>query len=143
MRLPDMPLHDPFVVADEETRTYYLYTSNDPSVSGVEGTGTMVYRSHDLRGWTRPVPVFLTADQDNIWATEGGWAPEVHKWAGRYYLFTTLHDENRPLPVPAPNQWGTPSSSATICAARSPPCLTPCWARSPSSTPNAPPHPRS
>jgi len=108
MRLPDMPLHDPFVVADEETRTYHLYTSNDPSVSGVEGTGTMVYRSHDLRDWTPPVPVFLTADQKNLWATDGGWAPEVHKWAGRYYLFTTLHDENRPLPVPPPNRWGTP-----------------------------------
>jgi beta-xylosidase len=108
MRLPDMPLHDPFVVADDKTRTYHLHTSNDPSVSSVDGTGTMVHRSHDLRDWTRPVVVFLTAEQQGIRATEGGWAPEVHEWDGRYYLFTTLHDENKPLPLPPAGRWGTP-----------------------------------
>ncbi|WP_329348432.1 glycoside hydrolase family 43 protein [Streptomyces sp. NBC_01261] len=108
MRLPDMPLHDPFVVADDTTRSYHLYTSNDPSVSGVEGVGTMVYRSDDLRDWTRPVVVFLAAEQDNLWAGDGGWAPEVHAWDGRYYLFTTLHDEKSPLPVPPTGRWGTP-----------------------------------
>ncbi|MFI6851177.1 glycoside hydrolase family 43 protein [Streptomyces sp. NPDC050416] len=113
MRLPDMPLHDPFVVADEPTHTYHLYTSNDPSVSGVDGTGTMVYRSRDLRDWTRPAVVFLTAGQEGIWATDGAWAPEVHAWDGRYYLFTTLHDENRPLPVPPSNQWGVPFATPT------------------------------
>ncbi|MGW0653085.1 glycoside hydrolase family 43 protein [Streptomyces umbrinus] len=108
MRLPDMPLHDPFVVADPRTRAYHLYTSNDPSVSGVDGTGTMVYRSEDLRDWTRPVVVFLAAKQQELWATDGGWAPEVHEWGGRYYLFTTLHNQDRPIPVPPPNQWGVP-----------------------------------
>ncbi|MFE0252794.1 glycoside hydrolase family 43 protein [Streptomyces sp. NPDC059010] len=108
MRLPDMPLHDPFVVADERTRTYHLYTSNDPSVSGVEGTGTMVYRSQDLRDWTPPVVVFRTGGQEGLWATDGGWAPEVHVWGGKYFLFTTLHDQDKPLPVPPPGPWGTP-----------------------------------
>ncbi|MFL5994375.1 MAG: family 43 glycosylhydrolase, partial [Streptomyces sp.] len=102
-----MPLHDPFVVADTETRTYYLYTSNESSVSGVEGVGTMVYRSRDLRDWARPVVVFRTDEQAGIWARDGGWAPEVHAWGGRYYLFTTLHDESRVLPVPPAGRWGT------------------------------------
>ncbi|CAM5743553.1 hypothetical protein SALBM311S_11553 [Streptomyces alboniger] len=108
MRLPDMPLHDPFIVADKKTRTYYLYTSNYPSVSGVDGTGTMVYRTTTLRDWMRPVVVFLAAEQEGIWATDGGWAPEVHQWGGRYYLFTTLHNQDKVLPVPPPGQWGTP-----------------------------------
>lgn len=108
LRLPDMPLHDPFVVADTGTRTYHLYTSNDPTVSGVSGTGTMVYRSRDLREWTRPDVVFRTADQEGLWASDGGWAPEVHAWNGRYYLFTTLHNEDRPLAVPPAGPWGTP-----------------------------------
>lgn len=103
-----MPLHDPFVVADDSTRTYHLYTSNEPSVSGVDGTGTMVYRSRDLRDWTRPVVVFLASEQRELWASDGGWVPEVHERDGRYYLFTTLHNEDRPLPVPPANQWGTP-----------------------------------
>lgn len=71
MRLPDMPLHDPFVVADDATHSYHLYTSDVPSVSGVGGTGTMVYRSRDLRDWTPPVVVFLTAGQEGIRATDG------------------------------------------------------------------------
>ncbi|MGW1025206.1 glycoside hydrolase family 43 protein [Streptomyces sp. NPDC002577] len=108
MRLPDMPLHDPFIVADDKTRTYCLYTSNDPSVSGVDGIGTMVYLSHNLRDWTRPVVVFLAVEQQGIWATDGGWAPEVHEWGGKYYLFTTLHNQGKPLPVPPADQWGTP-----------------------------------
>ncbi|MFI6657605.1 glycoside hydrolase family 43 protein [Streptomyces sp. NPDC050523] len=108
MRLPDMPLHDPFVVADAGSRTYHLFTSNDPSVSGVEGTGTMVYRSRDLRDWLHPVVVFRAADQPELWASDGGWAPEVHQLAGRYYLFTTLHNEDRPLPVPPSSRYGTP-----------------------------------
>lgn len=32
----------------------------------------------------------------------------MHAWGGRYYLFTTLHDQDKPLPVPPPGQWGTP-----------------------------------
>ncbi|MFG2793976.1 glycoside hydrolase family 43 protein [Streptomyces sp. NPDC048419] len=103
-----MPLHDPFVVADAGTRTYHLYTSNDPSVSGVEATGTMVYRSQDLRDWLPPVVVFRTDGRPQLWASDGGWAPEVHQLGGRYYLFTTLHNEDRPLPVPAADRYGTP-----------------------------------
>jgi hypothetical protein len=44
-----------------------------------------------------------------MWATDGGWAPEVHEYRGRYYLFTTLHNEAKPLPIPAPNQYGIPA----------------------------------
>ncbi|MFI7498220.1 glycoside hydrolase family 43 protein [Streptomyces sp. NPDC049687] len=108
MRLPDMPLHDPFIVPDAKSGMYHLYTSNDASVSGVDGAGTMVYRSRDLRDWTRPTVVFLTAGQKGLWAKDGAWAPEVHEWAGRYHLFTTLHDESKPLPVAPPGPWGTP-----------------------------------
>ncbi|MGJ5893569.1 glycoside hydrolase [Streptomyces sp. V2] len=92
-----MPLHDPYVVADATSRTYHLYTSNEPSVSGVAGAGTMVYRSADLRDWAPPVVVYRAADQEGGWATDGAWAPEVHERGGRYYLFTTLHNEERRL----------------------------------------------
>jgi beta-xylosidase len=107
LRMPDMPLHDPFIVADRRTHTYYLYTSNVASMTGVEGTGTMVYRSRNLRDWLRPEVVFTT--RAGMWATNGGWAPEVHEYRGRYYLFTTLHNRSRPLPVPPANQYGIPA----------------------------------
>ncbi|HEX3813673.1 MAG TPA: family 43 glycosylhydrolase [Mycobacteriales bacterium] len=76
-------------------------------MTGVHGTGTMVYRSQNLREWRKPEVVFLTSA--GMWATDGGWAPEVHEYRGRYYLFTTLHNEAKPLPIPAPNQYGIPA----------------------------------
>ncbi len=100
LTLPEMPLHDPWILANEADKTYYLYTSNVAKLTGVEGRGTMVYRSRDLRHWERPVMVFRTSEMR--WAQDGGWAPEVHRWRGRYYLFTTVHDEAKAL-VPGKN----------------------------------------
>lgn len=75
-------------------------------MTGVHATGTMVYRSRNLLDWAEPVLVFRT--QQGMWATDGGWAPEVHRYRGRYYLFTTLHNEDRKLEIPAPNAYGIP-----------------------------------
>lgn len=97
-RLPNMPLHDPFIVADEETQTYYLYTSNIGRLSGTPGVGTMAYTSKDLLDWDPPKAVFIVPD--DAFAKQGGWAPEVHKFKGRYYLFTTIHDNSQVLSTP-------------------------------------------
>lgn len=98
MRLPNMPLHDPFILADEETKTYYLYTSNNGRMTGTRGVGTMAYTSKDLLNWEAPKAVFIVPD--DAFASQGGWAPEVHEYKGRYYLFTTIHDESQVLSEP-------------------------------------------
>ena len=95
MTLPDMPLHDPFILAYAPTKTYYLYTSNVPPLTGVKRTGTMAYTSTDLKHWTRPKVVFTVPDA--FWAEDGGWAPEVHAYRGKFYLLTTLHNEKKVL----------------------------------------------
>ncbi|HEY0945142.1 MAG TPA: glycoside hydrolase family 43 protein [Opitutaceae bacterium] len=104
LHLPEMPLHDPWILAHRASRTYYLYTSNVPRMSNVKGVGTMVYKSTDLRNWEPPKVVFLVPP--TAFAQHGGWAPEVHEYQGRYYLFTTLHNEEktfaRPPEVPFP-----------------------------------------
>ncbi|WP_263372786.1 glycoside hydrolase family 43 protein [Granulicella aggregans] len=96
LTLPNMPLHDPWMLANEADKTYYLYTSNVPKLSGVSVAGTMVYRSVDLKHWEPPVLVFRTSEMR--WAQSGAWAPEVHRWKGKYYLFTTVFDDSKPLP---------------------------------------------
>lgn len=103
LRMPDMPLHDPFIVADTDTGLYHLYTSNL-----VGGVGTMVYRSENLREWAEPVPVFLVDEQDRPWARDGAWAPEVHRWNDRWYLFTTLHNEQDRIDTGPPDDYGMP-----------------------------------
>lgn len=88
--LPEVRLHDPFIVAHQPTRTYYLYTSG--------GRGVFAYKSKDLARWDGPTVVF-TVPEDS-WASpqQGPWAPEVHEYKGKFYLFTTLHNPNKPLP---------------------------------------------
>lgn len=100
LRLPDMPLHDPFILAHRPTRTYYLYTSNIPRLSGTPGVGTMAYTSQDLLHWEKPKAVFTVPP--TAFARKGGWAPEVHEYQGRFHLFTTVHDETKVLRADAP-----------------------------------------
>jgi beta-xylosidase len=103
LTMPGMPLHDPYVVADKASGTYYLYTSNEPAVSGDCGTGIMAYTSRDLKTWTKPKVVFRLPAGG--WAAGGAWAPEVHAWRGKYYLFTTLHNEAAALDKPSTSGW--------------------------------------
>lgn len=120
MRLPEMPLHDPWIVANAADRTYYLYTTNVPSLTGVADAGTMAYTSTDLKEWRRPQAVF-TVPKDG-WADLHArpWAPEVHVYRGRYYLFTTLHNAAKTI-TPRPDAWiGTSMRSTVIAVADGP-----------------------
>ena len=100
LHLPNMPLHDPFILADGPTHTYFLYTSNQRAMTGDTRAGIMAYSSKDLLNWSRPTVVF--AVPEGIWAesTRTPWAPEVHAYRGKYYLFTTLHNQTKVLAQP-------------------------------------------
>ncbi|GAA2753632.1 glycoside hydrolase family 43 protein [Amnibacterium kyonggiense] len=101
LRLTDFTVRDPYVVVDAASKEYLLYATNDPARTGVAGAGTMVYRSRDLKSWSAPAVVFRPTS--DLWARSGAWAPEVHRWRGRWYLFVTLHDKAKPLPQHQPN----------------------------------------
>ena len=97
LRLPDIQLHDPWIVADQSTRTYFLYSAASRRITGEGRTGTLYYTSKDLATWEGPYIAFV-APKDS-WADPGvnAWAPEVHSYKGRYYLFTTLHNPSKKL----------------------------------------------
>ena len=99
LRPPEFFIHDPWILAEQSTQTYYLYTSAPARQTGLNRSGTFVYKSKDLATWEGPFVVF--ACPDDSWAVpqEGAWAPEVHAYKGRYYLFTTLHNPKKPLPT--------------------------------------------
>jgi beta-xylosidase len=100
LTLPGMDLHDPFIVTDTASQTYWLFTKNHGDFTGHAALGVMAYRSRDLKHWSKPELVFqLPAD---TWANEGCWAPEVHHWRGKWYLFVTVHNERLPLAEPSP-----------------------------------------
>lgn len=90
-------IHDPWIVAEEQSETYWLFSKNDPAVTGDRRIGIMAYASSDLAHWQKPQVVFTLPE--GSWADEGGWAPEVHRWKGRWYLFATFHNERAALPA--------------------------------------------
>ncbi|MFD1954929.1 glycoside hydrolase family 43 protein [Paenibacillus thailandensis] len=96
-RLADIPAHDPFVLADSRTGSYYLYTGGAPRLHGMDRYGVIVYKSANLSEWEGPYVVFTVPD--GVWAhpQHGAWAPEVHEYKGRFYLFVTLHNKDRQL----------------------------------------------
>ena len=97
LRMPDMPLHDPWIVADRKNGTYYLYTKNDRRMTGSADVGIMAYTSRDLKSWTKPHVVFTLPK--GLWANDGAWAPEVHRWRGHWYLFATFYNDSAPIPA--------------------------------------------
>jgi beta-xylosidase len=115
LHLPEIRLHDPWILAHAATRTYYLYTSDNRRATGVERPGTMVYRSKDLLNWEGPFVVF--ALPEGTWAStnQAAWAPEVHEYKGRFYLFTTLHNPEKIIATP-PEVWRTNHMRGTVIA---------------------------
>lgn len=100
MTLPEMDLHDPFIVTDTASKTYWLFTKNNPAVSGHTATGVMAYRSRDLKHWSKPELVFQLPA--GTWANDGCCAPEAHPWRGKWHLFVTVHNERLALAEPSP-----------------------------------------
>ena len=78
-------LSDPFIVADESDNTYYMYGSG--------GNGIVFSRaSKDLKNWTEPFTVYKFPASHWAGDKAPNWAAEVHKYKGKYYLFTTSDD---------------------------------------------------
>ncbi|MFT3866934.1 MAG: glycoside hydrolase family 43 protein [Nibricoccus sp.] len=98
LRLPDIPLHDPCILPEPSSRTYFLYTSASTHATGLNRTGTYAYKSKDLATWEGPFLVFTCPDDSWAAPQENAWAPEVHAYRGKYYLFTTLHNRSKTLP---------------------------------------------
>ncbi len=80
----DFQIRDPFVLVDGGR--YYLYESKP----WFGCKGVFVRQSVDLVNWSAKAEVMkLPADV----SCTAVWAPEVHKYNGKYYLFTTIHEK--------------------------------------------------
>lgn len=90
----DIRVRDPFVVPVPETKTYYLFGTTDPTCWGDgPGIGFEVFASRNLETWTGPTPAFRPPP--GFWADRNFWAPEVHRYKGRYYMFASFKAANR------------------------------------------------
>ena len=85
MKLQDIHIRDPFILL--EGGRYYLYGSRGNEAWG-KATGLDVYESDDLVSWSGPSVVFTPPE--GFWADMHFWAPEVHQYHGKFYMFVSF-----------------------------------------------------
>ena len=93
VKLADVRMRDACVLADPTTQTYTIIAS--------AFRGVRAYTSKDLRTWEGPHMIFRTPE--NFWPgvdLRGIWAPELHHYRGKYYLFLTFDSATQ-----FPEQW--------------------------------------
>ena len=102
---------DPFILADASDHTYYMYSSG--------GGGRVMGRaSKDLQNWTEPFTVMQFPATHWAGDRAASWAAEVHRYRGKYYLFTTSH--TRETMVSLPGRGDIPHRATQIYVADSP-----------------------
>ena len=87
--LDKIHLRDPFILPVNEEGKYYLYGTGWRLPNG---PGFMVYTSNDLEIWEGPYPAFRRPAE--FWSDRDYWAPEVHRYKGKYYMFASFKAKN-------------------------------------------------
>lgn len=87
----DIHIRDPFVLPVASEQLYYLYGTRGSECWTDAAYGTDYYTSHDLQQWDGPYPAFQPPV--GFWSDRNFWAPEVHAYNGRYYMFITFKAE--------------------------------------------------
>ena len=85
MKFCDINIRDPFILREGDK--YYMYGSRGYELWG-KCTGLDVYVSSDLENWSEPHQAFTPPE--NFWADTNFWAPEVHKYEGKFYMLVTF-----------------------------------------------------
>ena len=92
-KLAEIRAQDVCILPDPVSKTYYMIASGFG--------GVRAWTSRDLVNWQGPKTIFRTPA--DIWGTirtTGIWAPEMHYYKGKYYLFLTFNSQNK-----LPEQW--------------------------------------
>ncbi len=86
----DVAVRDPFVLVYEGR--YYLYGTRVETCWGY-ADGFDVYVSDDLIHWSDAVEVFH--NDGSFWADQNYWAPEVHRYHDKFYMFASFKKEGK------------------------------------------------
>lgn len=97
LKTEEIRVRDPFIYADAESGTYYLYAQSE-NRQGSGYKGVEVYTSKDLINWLPPKTVLFLPKEADVFMV---WAPEVHEYKDAFYLFVTL-TSHRTLPEKKP-----------------------------------------
>lgn len=85
MKLSDIQIRDPFILP-YDGRYYLYFQPGKYAWSGQDGFYVIV--SDDLENWSEPEKCFTPPE--GFWATNNYWAPEVHLYKGKFYMFASF-----------------------------------------------------
>ena len=88
VHLSEIYMRDVCILPDVDSHTYYMV--------GPGWNSVRVYTSKDLKMWQGPKTIFRTPE--DIWGdirVVNIWAPEMHKYKGKYCLFLTFDTRNK------------------------------------------------
>ena len=90
MKRNEIHIRDPFILPFEGK--YYLFGTS--GAFAWEGAGGFLcYISEDLENWSEPIKCF-DAPKD-FWADTNYWAPEVHIYNGKFYMFASFYVKDK------------------------------------------------
>lgn len=89
----DIQIRDPFIVPVKSEQRYYLFGTTDKNPWNNPGVGFDAYYSTDLEWFEGPFPVFTPPR--GFWGTHDFWAPELHRFNDRFYLFASFKSAER------------------------------------------------
>lgn len=96
-KLADVRMRDVCILVDEKTKTYYAISSSfAPTKDGFRNAAVRAFTSKDLVTWEGPHTIFQAPN--DIWGAtpiKGIWAPEMHEYKGKYYLFITFDTDEK------------------------------------------------
>ena len=88
-RTEDIRIRDPYIVAHEGV--YYMYGAGRSEWGeGIDAEAVYVFTSRDLENWEDPKPVFFLPRASDFWGLTDLWAPEVHYYNGKFYMFISI-----------------------------------------------------
>ena len=95
LKREEIRIRDPYIVTDKENGCYYMYGTTALVDGSLRAKATFsVYKTYDLENFEEPKIVFDGAEI-GFWGTRDFWAPEVHFYNGKYYLFGSCKTEGR------------------------------------------------
>lgn len=87
----DIHIRDPYILPIRAENRYYLYGTRGAETWTDAAFGLDYYTSGDLQQWEGPFAAFRPPA--GFWSDRNFWAPEVHVYRGRYFMFATFKAE--------------------------------------------------
>ena len=95
LRKEEIRIRDPFIYTDAENNCYYMYGTTALEKDSIAAKNTFsVYKTYDLENFEEPKVIF-DGSKCGFWADRDFWAPELHKYNGKYYLFGSCKAKNK------------------------------------------------